>query len=192
MCSDEDFETAILLVLRAEGGFCQILNDAGGATNLGLTLKFMVSTDDKVLCDIDKDGDIDLNDLKFLTNDNAKFIYKKYFWDAYSLDSLSSGKVAYILFDMIINHGPAVIKRIKRVVSKVGNLELNDLSTDMDDETIDDINSLDVDEFLDALLDSRRNLYQEIVNKRPNNQKFLKGWLARVDQNEKNLKLFEN
>jgi len=192
MSTDKDFETAIEEVLKSEGGYVNDPLDLGGETNLGITLKFMLDKKDYELFDIENDGDIDKIDLKKLDKERAKLIYRKYFWDNFSLDLVESGKIAYLIFDMVINHGPGILKRVKRVLNDLYEAELDETKGTIDGDTLYFLNTLDVDELIDVLLSFRERYYKEITIKRPANQKFLKGWLNRVKHNREVLVKFEN
>ena len=57
------FERAFRLLLRAEGGYVNDPNDAGGATNHGISLRAVrlrdVDRDGHLDFDLDRDGDVD-------------------------------------------------------------------------------------------------------------------------------------
>lgn len=55
-------------ILRWEGGFVNDPTDRGGATNKGVT----ITTWRQVGYDKDGDGDIDVDDLKLLTNEDVR------------------------------------------------------------------------------------------------------------------------
>lgn len=63
--SDEVWKRAADHVLKVEGGYVDDPNDAGGATNWGISLRFVKQSG--VDLDIDGDGDIDAEDMKALT-----------------------------------------------------------------------------------------------------------------------------
>ena len=54
-------------ILKWEGGFVNDPKDRGGATNMGVTL----NTWNRVGYDKDKDGDIDVKDLKLLSKEDV-------------------------------------------------------------------------------------------------------------------------
>lgn len=81
-----DFEQAIALVLVHEGGYTPgILGDPGGETNFGIS----------------KSSFPDL-DIKDLTVEQAKEIYKKDYWQ---FDDVEDQQEANCLFDCAVNQG---------------------------------------------------------------------------------------
>ena len=72
---------AIKYTLDFEGGLSDNPNDSGGITNHGVSLAFASSTGNRKLFDKDRDGDIDRNDIKLLTTEDAIEAFKIYFWD---------------------------------------------------------------------------------------------------------------
>lgn len=70
-----------------EGGYVNNPNDPGGETNWGISKRAYPDVD-----------------IKNLTRDGAKAIYKRDFWDRLNADTLYDG-VAYQLFDFAVNSG---------------------------------------------------------------------------------------
>ncbi len=82
------------MLFDSEGGFVNDPDDAGGATNMGVTLR----TWRKVGYDIDGDGDIDKDDLKSLSKADVIWnVLKPYYWDRWKADEIKSQSVANIL-----------------------------------------------------------------------------------------------
>ncbi len=61
-----NFEKAVEKVLEHEGGYVDHKNDPGGATNYGISLRF-VKQSTGIDLDVDGDGDIDADDIKAMT-----------------------------------------------------------------------------------------------------------------------------
>lgn len=88
-----DFESIFRHVLKVEGGY--VANDAGkGETNMG----------------INKSANPDL-DIKGMTVDKARQVYKQRYWNAIGGDSLPP-QVRAIAFDAAVNHGPSFANKI--------------------------------------------------------------------------------
>lgn len=173
------FEKALSYTLQYEGGWSDDPDDRGGATNFGLTIGFAQETNDLEIFDVDGDGDIDKIDIKNLTHERAHDAYKEYVWDKHDLDSYSP-KIAFNLFDMVVNHGPKnSFKMLQMAICKCG-FQI-DVDGAVGNETIGALNQCDQNELVKNLLNIRRDFFRKITVKRPQNQKFLKGWLNRCN-----------
>lgn len=106
------FDKAIEKVLRFEGGLVDSENDPGGVTNYGISLRWAVSQmkaagdEMRDLLDVDDDGDIDADDIRALTPEVARPIYRLGFWDRYRYSQIISQEIADKVMDMTVNMGP--------------------------------------------------------------------------------------
>lgn len=76
--------------------------DPGGATKNGITL----DTWRHVGYDKDKDGDIDVDDVKLINDDDFALVLKKNFWDKYwNADQIKNQSIANILVDWVWGSG---------------------------------------------------------------------------------------
>lgn len=98
-----DFDSAIRLILRHEGGWVNNPNDPGGATNFGISLRFLADHPDDG--DFDGDGDVDAEDIRNMTIDDAKDIYRKFWWDKYGYGRIADQTIATKVFDFAVNMG---------------------------------------------------------------------------------------
>src|SRR5687768_14929702 len=96
------FEIAIPHTLAWEGGYVWHKADPGGETNRGITDRLDGKVDG--LADVDGDGIGDVV-LKGLSEEQAKEIYKRKFWDRMHGDEIKSQAIAGILFDGYVNMG---------------------------------------------------------------------------------------
>ena len=154
-------------------------NDPGGITNYGVSLRWLkdLSLED---ADIDRDGDIDADDVRALTSEQAAELFKAKFWDAYLLGGFSQ-KVATIWYDAIVNTGPSQATKFMQracntafcanlAVDGIPGIKTRDaLKTIGDDITL-----------LTAALDEREDFYRNLASSKPSYKPFLKGWLNRT------------
>lgn len=98
------FEIAVQIVLEHEGGFVDNKHDPGGATNYGISLRWLNSIDLED-ADVDRDGDVDADDIKAMTERQAKYFYQKYWWNKYRYYLIEDLSVATKVFDMSVNMG---------------------------------------------------------------------------------------
>lgn len=97
------FERSLLLVLKHEGGFVDHPRDPGGATNLGISLRYARTRGS--LFDLDKDGDVDADDIRVITPETAAPAYHEDFWLKVRADELPPG-IDHVVFDAAVNSGP--------------------------------------------------------------------------------------
>lgn len=92
-----NFDTAMLTVLKNEGGFVDNPHDSGGPTNMGISLKFYRTVIDPTAT---------AEDIKALTPQTVSIIYKTHWWDRFKYERILDQSIATKLLDMSINMGP--------------------------------------------------------------------------------------
>jgi lysozyme family protein len=176
------FEDSAGYVLDNEGGYAEHPSDPGGPTFWGISLRYLKGLGEKG--DIDGDGDIDADDVRELTREQAMEFYRKNFWDKLKLDKIESQAVATRVLDMAVNMGP-------RGAVKIAQRAYNGLVKD-DDETklkVDGklgpktraaLDRFDPVEMMAALRAEHAEFYRQLVKRNPNLEVFLAGWLRRA------------
>jgi len=142
-----NYNDCLQRVLKDEGGYTNDPNDSGGPTNFGITIADYRKY-------INKNGTAE--DVKSMSVDEAKIIYKARYWDALGCDKLPSG-VDYTCFDYGVNSG---LGRPRKALQR--------------------FKSLSGTQLIDAINDERTAFLKAISSGK--NGKFLKGWLARVNR----------
>jgi lysozyme family protein len=102
MTEQERFDRCLAEVLRFEGGYSDNPLDAGGPTNLGVTLALL----SQVL-----GRPADRAEVKALTPQSVAPIYRQHFWRAAGCDALGPG-LDLLLFDSAVNMGPRTAVRL--------------------------------------------------------------------------------
>lgn len=167
-----DFKKYFPTLVKWEGSSFEIVpGDAGGPTKYGVILSEWKAKG----WDKDGDKDIDVDDLKLITADDASTIAKAHYWDKLKADSINNQSIAEFLVDFAYNCG--VITAAKKIQECLG-ITADGVIGPM---SIKSINEANQEQLFNALKTKRRNYYLAIVARKPLQVKFLKGWLRRND-----------
>lgn len=176
------FDKAIGIILQHEGGWVNNPNDPGGATNFGISLRFLA--DHPELGDFDHDGDVDAEDIKAMTVEDAKKVYKSEWWDKFNYGNIVDQTIATKVFDFSVNMGA---KRahilLQRGLNAAFGLKLTEDGI-IGPATMSVINSA-IDgsgeqQLLDAYSNAAWDFYQRIIQGNPKLAVFQKGWKNRA------------
>ena len=152
-----DFEKAIDKVLINEGGYVDDPNDKGGETKYGISKRSYPSVD-----------------IKNLTTDEAKAIYKLDYWDRVKGDEIRSDLIAFELFDTAVNMG---VRTASKLIQGCVGVHPDGI---IGNKTLEAINSTDEELLLLRFKLAKVARYAYITKKRPANRKFLLGWINRT------------
>ena len=152
-----DFNNAIEKTLVNEGGYINDSEDAGGETKFGISKRAYPNVD-----------------IKNLTTDEAKAIYKRDYWDRIKGDLIADEQVAYEIFDTAVNMGV-------RTASKLAQMALS-VHPDgiIGNKTLSALNAINREDFLTRFKLSKIARYTYLCKKNPTNKKFLYGWIKRT------------
>jgi lysozyme family protein len=141
----ENYNQALIELLKHEGGYSNNPADPGGPTNFGITLadyrKYIDSTGNAA-------------DVRAMTVDQAKAIYRAKYWDAQRCDELPPG-VDYAIFDYGVNSG---IGRSGKVLRRV--LQMPSESSTVTSDVIRAANTRQPAALVGAICDERLRFLQ--------------------------------
>lgn len=174
-----EFEDAIDIVLAHEGGFVDHPDDPGGATNLGISLRFIRANYRVAEFDVDGDGDLDADDMRELSRDKAIEIYRVQFWNRYRYGEIGDLSVAIKLFDLCVNMGPRQAHKLIQRACRANGWTLTEDGL-IGPNTLRAINSMRPWPLLCSLRSEAAGFYRSLVAKENSFDVFLNGWLNRA------------
>jgi lysozyme family protein len=168
------FNKAIPYIFEHEGGYNNHIQDSGGATNWGISLRLLK----QIHYDINGDGNVDVLDIKALSKENATQIYFDNFWKNL-YDRLPYENLAIKLFDFSVNAGT---QEANIVLQK----SLNDLGSNLivdgaiGQNTLNEIIKYSEEKILNIYCLEQRAFYDRIIDKNPQYKTFRQGWYNRA------------
>lgn len=169
-----NFYLAIPVVLQHEGGFIDSPNDPGGATDYGVSLRWLkaqglltelehsTQTDDPILA------------VKRMTQADASGFYRQFWWDAYKYTTIDSQPVANKILDMSVNLGAP---RAHRMVQSAVGVKADGV---LGPTTYGEINHTQNTSLILTLKNAQAAFYRNLAAKKPQMNVFLAGWLRRA------------
>lgn len=164
-----DFGAFLRKVLKLEGGYVNHPNDKGGCTNQGITLN--------TFRDYYGAG-LNCEDLQNIEDKQVEKIYKEGYWDPCWGDKIQCPKVAQIIADWAVNSG---VKTALKAVQKIVKTDADGI---MGPNTLNAINTYPAKDLFFEIKDTRKEFYENLVQKNPSQKVFLKGWIKRLDEYE--------
>jgi len=164
--TDNTFNTGLVFVARAEGGYVNNPNDPGGATNLGITQ----TTYDNYR----KSLGLPPKDVKDITLEETQSIYYTNYWSSTGAGELPP-KLAVVYFDACVNTGPQqATKDLQRALGIPADGSIGP-TTFGAAQTADTVTATR------SYIETRRVFYTNLASNKPELQEFLPGWLKRLD-----------
>jgi len=151
------FDEIIDVVLEHEGGYVNDPTDTGGETKYGISKRAYPD-----------------EDIKELTIERAKELYKKDYWDRFKVESFPD-RIRHIFVDMCINMGGGRATKILQEACNSKNSYKIDVDGGIGKDTIKA--AANVEDF--RLRAFRVMFYAELVMKKPEQMKFWVGWFRR-------------
>ena len=152
-----EFDDIIEKVLEHEGGYVDDPTDAGGETKYGISKRAYPD-----------------EDIKELTIERAKELYKRDYWDRYRTADLPD-RLRHIYVDMCINMGGGRAIKILQEACNSKNATKIDIDGGIGPATIKAASN--VEPF--RLRAYRVMFYAELVMKKPEQERFWVGWFRR-------------
>ena len=168
------FEKIFDYLLRVEGGYSDDKNDKGGKTKFGIIEEEARKYGYK-------------GDMQDLTIDFAKNIYLKKYYLGNKLDKVVNDKVALSICDWAVNSGRNGTKNVQIAINQLINANL-DVDGIIGNKTLEALNSVDSDKFLEVYHNLQRIYYRSKVETDRTQERFFDGWINRVERKEQYLK----
>lgn len=177
------------------GGFTDDPNDPGGPTKWGVSLRWLRTLGDDdgdgwLDGDLDRDGDVDVNDIRALDREDAAGFYGQQWWDRYGYDRIAEQKLATKVLDLAINMGAGRAHRLlQQAVRGANNTELK-VDGIIGPRTLAAANDIHVPVIIAAYRGEAAGYYRELVavrnvelrhgEEKPPRAQYLAGWLNRA------------
>jgi len=168
------FAAAIPFVLENEGGFQKNPKDSGNYDEAGNLLGTNFGITAKVARANGWTGAMEDLPLSY-----AVGIYQREYWTPL-MDQIQSSAVAAKILDFRVNFGQGGGTILAQRAAN--QFEGIDIAVDggLGPQTIQAINSIDPDQYLQALVEEASNQYRAIAEAEPEKETFLPSWLVRV------------
>ena len=161
-----EFDIAIAIVLKHEGGFVDDPDDPGGATNWGISTRFLREVGDP-------------RDAVNLSKEDAILLYRNHFWDKYNYSGIQDQDVANKVMDSSVNMGPAASHKIfQRALRACGNPIKDDGL--IGSKTLTAAKEVSLVALKAAMRSEMAGYYRSIISKKPRMAKYKRGWLRRA------------
>jgi hypothetical protein len=168
---DDKWERILAFILAREGGYVNDPDDPGGETNMGITKSTLASAYAQ--------GLVPHNSVKRLTKAEASAIYKARYYSCYGYEKFPFAP-ALLLTDTTVNmgRGGAASVAQKTCVSLGKPLDVDDKWGPKTQAAVEALCAADA--FGPMFLAKRKNRYDDIITKKPSQEKYRKGWYNRL------------
>lgn len=170
------------------GGYTNDPDDPGGATKWGWSLRTLKSLP-LTFGDIDGDGDIDIDDIKALSQEQAQDLYLNFWWKKFRYDDIEDQASATKVFDLCVNMGSRRKNRNGEVVGGAHLLAqqavqacgiLLVLDGLLGPKSKAAINEVDSGEFEASLCSEAAGYYRQLITANYVFNKYRRGWMRRA------------
>lgn len=113
-------------------------------------------------------------DIASLTQEQAIEIYRRDYWDALKLSSITSNRIAWKIFDIAVNCGRmTAAKMLQESVGVVADGLIGNI-------TLQAVNNADIVKLMNDIVTQQQKHYEEIHNE--NNDWAFRGWMLRAEE----------
>lgn len=149
-----EFDKAVEYILNEEGGYVWDKVDPGGETNFGISKRAYPK-----------------EDIKNMTRERAKFLYKRDYWDKVKAEQLPKD-LRLPVFDFAVNAG---VSRAIKLLQKLSGVKQDGIIGPI---TIQAANLVSPYDYKLGRLD----YYRSLVSNNPQLSRFIKGWTNRTNR----------
>lgn len=172
-------------IVAREGGFVNDPDDPGGATNHGVTIHTMR----RLGLDLDRDGDVDVTDVRALTEAQATEIFILHYFHRPRIATLPQ-LLQPGVFDMYVNAGANAVKILQRLLRDMGQVvDVDGVIGPQTAAAAAAAARAAPDHIADAYGIARRNYYFRLADARPASRKYARtraggkgGWIRRAEE----------
>jgi lysozyme family protein len=182
---DPLFDHALRTVLRHEGGFVNDPNDPGGATNFGVSLRWLrdvglldLDGDGLPDGDLDLDGDIDIDDIRAMSRDDAAKLYRIHWWDRYGYGDFHL-TIGTKVFDLAVNMGARQAHRVLQRACRACGHAIEDDGI-IGPATRAAVAAIRPECLILSLRSEAAGFYRTLIAARPRFETYRRGWLNRA------------
>jgi lysozyme family protein len=172
-------------IIAREGGFVDDPADPGGATNFGVTIHTMR----RLGLDLDRDGDVDVADVRRLTKRQARDIFVDHYFRRPGIARLPEALQPPV-FDMYVNAGANAVRILQRLLADFGQpVTADGVIGPRTVAAVEAAFAAAPAHLADAYGIARRNYYYALADRRPASRKFARrkdggkgGWVLRAEE----------
>ena len=172
-------------IVAREGGFVNDPDDPGGATNFGVTIHTMR----RLGLDLTGDGQVNVADVRSLTQSQAVDIFIKHYFERPLIGELPATLQATV-FDMYVNAGGNAVKILQQLLREMGfDVTVDGALGPQSIAAVRRAMQKEPELFVDAYGIARRNYYFRLADRRPASRKYARsraggkgGWIVRAEE----------
>jgi lysozyme family protein len=168
-------------LMEDEGGYlpgkrAKQIGDRGGATNWGISLRFLISCGVDV-GDLNNDGVVDEKDIVLLNKEQARELYFKYFYNPLYKE-IRHVQLENRIFNFGVNAGKRTSVRIlQHTINKMMDIPLLKVDGLFGRNTLSAVRNVDRDRLYREYIIEVEDYYRSL-----NKPQFIKGWLRRLSR----------